>query len=182
MIQGLGVSVSVRFNSPKFLFWFSCQCQLSSWSKRCRAFTAGSVSGFIPCNSKFEFGVSVSVSGLIPGNLIWQLCAEHDTFLQRGRANKFSGNCWVDLCVNSAALILSESCGTPWLESAKVHLKLAKIARIVCNNAETPGEKRHMNINFLLWLTSRWPWDKRLVVPGLTGPKSLCVRLETQEI
>ena len=45
-----------------------------------------------------------------------------------------------------------------------------------------PGEKRHININFLLWLTSRWPWDKRLVVPGLTGPKSLCVRLETQEI
>ena len=43
------------------------------------------------------------------------------------------------------------------------------------------GEKRHINI-FLLWLTSRWPWDKRLVVPGLTGPKSLCVRLETQEI
>ena len=31
-------------------------------------------------------------------------------------------------------------------------------------------------------LTSRWLWDKRLVVPGLTGPKSLCVRLETQEI
>ena len=45
-----------------------------------------------------------------------------------------------------------------------------------------PGEKRHININFLLWLTSRWPWDKRVVVPGLTGPKSLCVRLETQEI
>ena len=45
-----------------------------------------------------------------------------------------------------------------------------------------PGEKRRININFLLWLTSRWPWDKRLVVPGLTGPKSLCVRLETQEI
>ena len=45
-----------------------------------------------------------------------------------------------------------------------------------------PGEKRHININFLLWLTSRWPSDKRLVVPGLTGPKSLCVRLETQEI
>ena len=44
------------------------------------------------------------------------------------------------------------------------------------------GEKRHININFLLWLTSRWPWDKRVVVPGLTGPKSLCVRLETQEI
>ena len=44
------------------------------------------------------------------------------------------------------------------------------------------GEKRHININFLLWLTSRRPWDKRLVVPGLTGPKSLCVRLETQEI
>ena len=42
-----------------------------------------------------------------------------------------------------------------------------------------PGEKRHININVLLWLTSRWPWDKRLVVPGLTGPKSLCVRLET---
>ena len=41
-----------------------------------------------------------------------------------------------------------------------------------------PGEKRHININFLLWLTSRWPWDKQLVVPGLTGPKSLCVRLE----
>ena len=35
-----------------------------------------------------------------------------------------------------------------------------------------PREKRHININFLLWLTSRWPWDKRLVVPGLTGPKS----------
>ena len=47
--------------------------------------------------------------------------------------------------------------------------------------ALSPGEKRHININFLLWLTSRWPWDKRLVVPGLTGPKSLCVRLETQE-
>ena len=44
-----------------------------------------------------------------------------------------------------------------------------------------PGEKRHRNINLLLWLTSRWPWDKRQVVPGLTGPKSLCVRLETQE-
>ena len=49
-------------------------------------------------------------------------------------------------------------------------------------NTVYPGEKRHMNINFLLWLTSRWPWDKRLVVPGLTGPKSLCVRFETQEI
>ena len=48
--------------------------------------------------------------------------------------------------------------------------------------AVNPGEKRHININFLLWLTSRWPWDKRLVVPRLTGPKSLCVRLETQEI
>ena len=47
---------------------------------------------------------------------------------------------------------------------------------------DRPGEKRHININFLLWLTSRWPWDKRLVVPELTGPKSLCVRLETQEI
>ena len=35
-----------------------------------------------------------------------------------------------------------------------------------------PGEKRHINMNFLLWLTSRWPWDNRLVVPGLTGPKS----------
>ena len=46
----------------------------------------------------------------------------------------------------------------------------------------TPGEKRHININVLLWLMSRWPWDKRLVVPGLTGPKSLSVRLETQEI
>ena len=34
-----------------------------------------------------------------------------------------------------------------------------------------PGVKRHININFLLWLTSRWPWDKQLVVPGLTGPK-----------
>ena len=45
-----------------------------------------------------------------------------------------------------------------------------------------PGEKRHININFLLWLRSRWPWNKRLVVPGLTGPKSLCVRLEIQEI
>ena len=31
--------------------------------------------------------------------------------------------------------------------------------------------KRHININVLLWLTSRCPWDKRLVVPGLTGPK-----------
>ena len=47
---------------------------------------------------------------------------------------------------------------------------------------KSPGAKRHININFLLWLTCRWPWDKRLVVPGLTGPKSLCVRLETQEI
>ena len=46
-----------------------------------------------------------------------------------------------------------------------------------------PGRrKRHININIFLWITSRWPWDKRLVVPGLTGPKSLCVRLETQEI
>ena len=44
------------------------------------------------------------------------------------------------------------------------------------------GKKRHININFWLWLTSRWPWDKRLVVPGLTGQKSLCVCLETQEI
>ena len=35
-----------------------------------------------------------------------------------------------------------------------------------------PGEKRHININFLLWLTSRWPWDKQLVVPRLTAPKS----------
>ena len=33
------------------------------------------------------------------------------------------------------------------------------------------GGERHININFLLWLTSRWPWDKRLVVPGLTGQK-----------
>ena len=44
-----------------------------------------------------------------------------------------------------------------------------------------PGEEK-AHTNFLLWLTSRWPWDKRLVVPGLTGPKSLCVRLKTQEI
>ena len=36
---------------------------------------------------------------------------------------------------------------------------------------EIPGEKRHININFLLWLTSGWPWDKPLVVPGLTGLK-----------
>ena len=49
-------------------------------------------------------------------------------------------------------------------------------------NHDYPGEKRHINRNFLLWSTSRWPWDKRLVVPGLTGQKSLCVRLETQEI
>ena len=27
-------------------------------------------------------------------------------------------------------------------------------------------------MNFLLWLASRWLWDKRLVVPELTGPKS----------
>ena len=47
---------------------------------------------------------------------------------------------------------------------------------------DSPGEKRHININFLLWLTPRWHCDKRLVVPGLTGPKSLCVRLQTQEI
>ena len=46
----------------------------------------------------------------------------------------------------------------------------------------SPGAKRHMNTNFMLWFKSRWPWDKRLVVPGLTGPKSLCVCLETQEI
>ena len=32
-------------------------------------------------------------------------------------------------------------------------------------------KKRQININFLLWLKSRWPWDKRLVAPGLTGPK-----------
>ena len=34
-----------------------------------------------------------------------------------------------------------------------------------------PGEKRHINVNFLLWLTSKLAWDKRLVVPGLTRPK-----------
>ena len=53
---------------------------------------------------------------------------------------------------------------------------------VVFESILIPGEKRHININLLLWLTSRWPWDKRLVVPGLTGPKSLCVCLETQEI
>ena len=53
---------------------------------------------------------------------------------------------------------------------------------IVSGKKKLREKKRHININFLLWLTSRWPWDKRLVVPGLTGPKSLCVRLETQEI
>ena len=42
-------------------------------------------------------------------------------------------------------------------------------------------KKAHKHKLFAL-VTSRWPWDKRLVVPGLTGPKSLCVRLETQEI
>ena len=41
--------------------------------------------------------------------------------------------------------------------------------------SEIREKKRHININFLLWLTSRWPWDKRLVVPGLTGPKNVCV-------
>ena len=46
----------------------------------------------------------------------------------------------------------------------------------------TGEEKGSSNTHFLLWLTSRWPWDKRLVVPGLTGLKSLCVHLETQEI
>ena len=38
-------------------------------------------------------------------------------------------------------------------------------------NADFPGEKRHININYFLWLTSIWPWDKRLIVPGLTGAK-----------
>ena len=52
--------------------------------------------------------------------------------------------------------------------------KLGVIHAEICRE-----EKRHININFLFWLTSRWPWDKRLVVPELTGPKSLCVRLET---
>ena len=37
--------------------------------------------------------------------------------------------------------------------------------------AQIREKKWHVNINFLLWLTSRWPWDKRLVVPGFTGPK-----------
>ena len=32
-----------------------------------------------------------------------------------------------------------------------------------------PGEKKHINMNFLLWLTSRWPGTNG--VPGLTGPK-----------
>ena len=51
-----------------------------------------------------------------------------------------------------------------------------------CRLHPDPGEKRHINIDFFLSLRFRWPWDTRLVVPGLTGPKSLCVRLETQEI
>ena len=38
-----------------------------------------------------------------------------------------------------------------------------------------PREKRHININFLLWLTSRWPWDKRLVVPGVNRAKKFYV-------
>ena len=60
--------------------------------------------------------------------------------------------------------------------------------KTLCKNAKKMilvgllEETRHININFLLWLTSRWPWDKRLVVPGLTGPKSLCVRLKKKEI
>ena len=31
----------------------------------------------------------------------------------------------------------------------------------------------NININFLVWLGSGWPLDKQLVVPRLTGPKSL---------
>ena len=56
-------------------------------------------------------------------------------------------------------------------------IRVEGLEKLIAHQA-TPGEKRHINIKFLLWLTSRWRWDKRLVVPGLTGPKSLCVRLE----
>ena len=47
--------------------------------------------------------------------------------------------------------------------------------------SQSGRKKAHKHKLFVLVNVQR-PWDKRLVVPGLTGPKSLCVRLETQEI
>ena len=51
------------------------------------------------------------------------------------------------------------------LRSEKLWAEIS-FPRFSFSQAKNPGEKRHMNINFLIWLTSRWPWDKRLVVPG----------------
>ena len=71
----------------------------------------------------------------------------------------------------SAAKIASERRCAILVHSAKQQL-------YHCQDAPNPpqwtvflGEARHININFLLWSTSRWPWDKHLVVPGLTGSK-----------
>ena len=52
------------------------------------------------------------------------------------------------------------------LKVAYAHPRTMKaiLKELFCTR-KIPGEKRHININFLLWLTSRWPWDKRLVVP-----------------
>ena len=55
-----------------------------------------------------------------------------------------------------------------WKKSPRLEWSLGKG---MWQSGNHPGEKRHININILLWLTFRWPWDKRLVVPGLTGSK-----------
>ena len=46
-----------------------------------------------------------------------------------------------------------------------------------------PGGKRHININFLLWLTSRWPWDKRPGRPRVNRAKKfMCSTRNTGNI
>ena len=116
-----------------------------------------------------------------PGwHLVRYLCETHKALHERHVWKTLSKGCkntWIlklRRCLSSRALegTLED------MQAKSASHNVNKENHLKCS----PGEKGHININFLLWLTSGWPWDKRLVVPGLTGPQSLCVRLETQEI
>ena len=111
-----------------------------------------------------------------------------------------SCECFTFSCVPFLLPISSAACGESSRAKVLISIRMPRLRRMagrrhpgkgfisetgqeqILKNSPNPREKWHININFLLWLTSRWPWDKRLVVPGLTGPKSLCFRLKAQEI